>query len=190
MRYLETFKVVDGTPQYLSFHQRRVDITLGANCFDLATLLTNTPQSGTYRARIVYDDVTQDIEYIPYTPKIPQSFALIHDDSIRYARKFADRSALENAEALRGECESVVIVQKGFLTDTPIANIALCQNGIWYTPDTPLLEGTTRMRLIESGRLHVSPIPFNSIQNYEGFALMNALMGFVEIQNGIMALKC
>ena len=80
-------------------------------------------------------------------------------------------------------------VKNGAISDTPIANVAFLKEGLWYTPDTPLLEGTTRARLIDEKFLHVRRITPEDLPHYEGMAVMNALTGFAEIQNGIMAIK-
>lgn len=103
--------------------------------------------------------------------------------------KYADRSALDALQTQNGACDSVLIVQNGYITDTPIANVAFLQNGLWYTPHTPLLAGTTRARLIDEGRLHVRPIRVDKLSQYEGLALLNAMLGFHIVQDGIMALK-
>lgn len=190
MRFLETIKLLEGVPQHLHYHQRRVDTTLNSKHFKLKPLFKAAPPQGCYRVRVLYDGTRHSISYHPYSLEVPKSFALVYDDTITYACKYADRDVLDRIQARRGDAQSVIIVKEGLLSDTPIANIAFLRDGTWFTPDTPLLEGTTRMRLIDSGFLHVTRIKVSDIARFEGFAVMNALTGFMPIEDGIMAIKC
>jgi hypothetical protein len=45
------------------------------------------------------------------------------------------------------------------------------------------------MRLIEDGFLHVRDISTDDIKQYSGFAIMNAMIGFQIIEDGIMSVK-
>lgn len=192
MRFLETLRASEGQVAHLSYHQARLERTLRAHGidahYDLASLL-DPPSGGLWRCRILYDEHGIEAAYHPYTPQPPRTLWLIHVDTIDYMYKYADRSALDALQAQNGACDSVLIVQHGHITDTPIANVAFLRGGLWYTPDTPLLEGTTRARLIDEGRLHVRPITVDELSRFEGFALLNAMLGFHIVQDGIMALK-
>ena len=70
------------------------------------------------------------------------------------------------------------------MTDTTIANIAFFDGKTWFTPTTPLLQGTTRARLIDEGFLKLRDIKKEDIKEYSRFALMNAMIGFC-IQNSV-----
>ena len=75
-------------------------------------------------------------------------------------------------------CDEILIVKNGLLCDTSIANIALFDGRKWMTPKTPLLEGTTRQRLLESGFLTVKDIAVEDLKMYSQMALMNAMIDF------------
>ncbi len=190
--FLETIKAVDGVVQHLRYHQQRVDRTR-LTCKDFPSfeldVLVNPPSQGIYRCRVLYGSDLPQVSYHPYLLRLPRSFKLVASDTIDYAFKYFDRHALEALETQKGEADTVLIVKKGMISDTPIANVAFLKKGRWYTPDSPLLEGTTRSRLIEENFLHVTRITPEDLHRYDGMAVMNALTGFVEIQNGIMAIK-
>ena len=97
---------------------------------------------------------------------------------ISYEHKYLDRTALETLLADAKGCDEILITREGLLKDTSIANIALRQRGVWYTPATPLLPGTTRARLLREGRLIPREIHTDDLAQYDGFALMNAMIGF------------
>ncbi|MBV5321851.1 MAG: aminotransferase class IV [Sulfuricurvum sp.] len=186
---LETIRCEGGEAQHLSYHQQRLNRSLHSlgieKTYSLQTLIT-PPTEGLYRCRFLYDAEGYEIEFNPYTPKKITSLKLIHTEEIEYTLKYSNRDSLNTLLAQRGECDEVLIVKNGFLTDTTIANIALFIEGRWLTPDTPLLEGTTRARLIKDGFLTPAPLTPNDIARSCKVAVMNAMIGFVEVESGII----
>lgn len=83
----------------------------------------------------------------------------------------------------RDGCDDVIFLKDGLLTDTSIANIALYIDGVWLTPQKPLLQGTTRARLLEKKFLKEEKLTINSLKIAQKFAIMNALMGFKILEN-------
>ncbi len=186
--FLETIRIEDGMAWHLDYHTKRLNQTYRAHFGSpkeivLSELLT-PPSDGLYRCRVIYGREVESIEYLPYTPKSINTISLVHCDDISYPYKYADRSALDALFASCGACDAVLIVKNGLLTDTAIANIAFLEHGKWITPEKPLLEGTTRNRLIDEGFLTPKAIRADEINRFDGFALMNAMIGF-EIINPI-----
>lgn len=178
---LETIRIEKGEALHLSYHNQRFNKTRKKlfnihNSFDLATMI-KPPNQETYRCRILYNREIQKIEYLPYQQKLIQKIALVSSD-LTYPFKYADRTALNELLAASPECDDILIIRKGFLTDTTIANIAFLQEGRWITPEYPLLEGTARRRLIDEGFLTPKAIRAEEINHFDGFALMNAMLGF------------
>ncbi len=71
---LETICIKDSEVLHLYYHNQRFNKARKElfgieSFFDLATVLS-PPATGTYRCRILYDYSIQQIEYIPYQPKI------------------------------------------------------------------------------------------------------------------------
>ena len=102
--------------------------------------------------------------------------------TLDYRYKFNDRSKL--TLLLDKNYDEIIIEKDGLLTDTSIANIAFYNGKEWLTPKTPLLEGTTRERLLKEKFLKLENIKKENIKNYSHFALMNAMIGF-QIQKSI-----
>jgi len=186
---LETIRLTYGTPQNLSWHIDRLNRTrrelFGLNDpLDLASCLQRhtasfLPRIPLAKLRLIYNDggiISREV--LPYTPHIPQSFSCV-EAQIDYPYKYADRSTLDHLVA--SAIGEIIITTDGYLRDTPIANIALRRHGIWYTPATPLLPGTTRARLLAVGSLHPTEIHQNTLPDYDRLAIMNAMIGFVEL---------
>lgn len=133
---------------------------------------------GLYKLRISYGRhaLTHTLE--PYAPRPIQLLRLLSSDSIRYEHKRNDRRALNRLLLKKGACDDVLIAKKGRVTDTSYSNIAFVFQGRWFTPDTPLLEGTQRAELIRQHLLEVCPIRVSEIPEFEGFQLINAMLAF------------
>lgn len=185
----ETIRCEDGVVSHLSYHQQRLTSSLqclGSSAhFDLSRLI-DPPSSGLYRCRFVYDATDFHIEYHPYTPRLITSLRLVLDDTIHYPLKYTHRDHLNTLFESRGSCDDVLIVKEGTLRDTTIANIALMIDGQWLTPQVPLLRGTTRSRLLDEGFLLPEVLTPDDLHKAQKIAIMNAMVGFVEIENGII----
>lgn len=185
----ETIRCKDGLAAHLDYHQKRLESSLqclgSATHFDLKTLIT-PPKIGLYRCRFMYDANAYRIEYHPYIFRTISSLRLITNDTIHYPLKYTHRNELNTLFERRGTCDDVLIVKDGILKDTTIANIALFIDGQWLTPQTPLLYGTTRARLIDEGFLIPAVLTPDDLSHAQKVAIMNAMVGFVEIENGII----
>jgi len=153
--------------------------------FDLEKLIV-PPSNGLYRCRFLYDATDYRIEFHPYTPRPMASLRLVFDDTVHYPLKYTNRDQFNSLFARREACDDVLIVKEGILRDTTIANIALFIEGQWLTPQQPLLRGTTRERLLDEGFLLPAVLTPNDIPKAQKIAIMNAMVGFVEIENGII----
>jgi 4-amino-4-deoxychorismate lyase len=186
---LETIRCEGAQPLHLSYHQRRLDATcqsLGiSRSYDLESLVI-PPDEGLYRCRFLYDATASSIEFHPYVQRTFSSLKLVNADAFDYPFKYADRSGLDHLFQQREGCDDVLILQDRYLKDTTIANVALRIGGIWMTPEQPLLGGTTRARLIDEGFLIPAALRVEDIAKADKVALMNAMMGFVEVEHGII----
>ncbi len=186
---LETLKAVEGTVLHVNYHQARLEYSLkqlGLHAdYDLKNLL-KPPSKGVYRCRVIYDADHIALTYLPYKHRRITTLKIVEADTLEYALKYADRTALNTLFQQRGSCDDVAIVKNGYLADSTIANIALYDGNTWYTPKQPLLFGTTRQRLLDTGKIKEKQIPCDTLQNYQKSAVFNAMMGFVELENGII----
>ncbi|MCX6073609.1 MAG: aminotransferase class IV [Campylobacterales bacterium] len=186
---LETLRCEGGRVHHLPYHQQRVDRSLrilGENTsYDLSSLII-PPDSALYRCRFLYTPTSFSIEFHPYTARKISTLRLIHGDHINYPFKYVQRESLNALFDQRNGCDDVLIIKNNRLTDTTIANIALYLDGQWLTPLIPLLEGTTRARLIDEGKITTAYLTLSDARNATKIALMNAMMGWVEMENGII----
>ncbi len=131
------------------------------------------------KLRIVYSKKgIENIEIFPVKKREFKKFKIVYSD-IDYSFKYENRDKL-NALKIKG-FDEVIIVKNGFITDTTISNLAFFDGKKWYTPKTPLLKGTKREELLDKGILIEKNITIDEIKNYKKFAMLNAILGFYEV---------
>jgi len=191
---LESIKLKDGEFHNLFYHERRMNRSLKLLCgehehFDLEKFLEKIeqPKRGLYKCRIVYDDYSREVEFLPYSFKEIKTLRIIEHDRISYEFKYADRKTLDRLFDLRKTCDDILIVKRGFVTDSSYSNIVFKKDKHWYTPWSALLKGTMRSYLLERNLIREEEIRVEDLGTFQYFKLINAMMGFdapeIEVSN-------
>ena len=180
----ETLCIENGKIQNIDLHQARYERSLYQfygksavkifNLFSLIQLLVPL-QNRLVRCRIDYNDKTTQIQYFEYYRKIYRTFQPVICDDIEYSLKYADRSLINKLFAQRGTCDEIIIIKNGKVTDCSIGNLIFRQGEKWYTPDTPLLIGSQREKLLQDGKIQESTIFQEDIVNFDEIKIINAM---------------
>ncbi len=107
-----------------------------------------------------------------------KSFKIILDNEIEYSKKYLNRDSLDKLYEQKKDADEIIIIKDGLVTDTSIANIAIFNGTNWLTPKSPLLEGTTRNRLLEEKYIYEADITVDILKSAKRIALMNAMIDF------------
>jgi 4-amino-4-deoxychorismate lyase len=86
-----------------------------------------------------------------------------------------DRRELEKLLHKRGDCDDILVVKNGCITDSFYANVVFWNGEVWITPDTPLLPGTMRASLLRNGMIRKSRITPEDLAVYQKLKLINAM---------------
>jgi para-aminobenzoate synthetase/4-amino-4-deoxychorismate lyase len=95
--------------------------------------------------------------------------------------KSTDRRRYEEARASRPDVDDVILCnERGEVTETTIANLAVHLDGRWWTPALPcgLLPGVERGRLIDVGELAERVITVDEVRRARRLAVINSLRGW------------
>lgn len=179
----ETIRLQDGTFQNLEFHTHRLNKSrkeIFGSC-DIIYLeklirIPETSTKGIVKCKVLYGIQVEEITFEAYTPRAITSLKLIEDNTISYRHKYSDRSHLNSLLSKRGNCDDILIVKNGLITDASFANIILYNGSQWITPAMPLLEGTMRSYLIANRCIYEKDIAVNDLQQYQKARLINALL--------------
>jgi len=181
-KYFETIKCDDYEVFNLSYHTKRIADTIAIN-INLQDYIY-PPTNKLIKCKIIYtQDGVCDVEYQEYKKRDIRSFKIVYDDNIQYSKKELIRSSLDNLFRKKENCDEIIIVKNGIVTDTSIANIAIFIDGIWYTSKQYILKGTTRSRYLDNNLLTEKNITLNMLQKSEKIALMNAMIDFDILEN-------
>ncbi len=183
--FLESICINDGQPVNLEAHIERMHITALEHGFRLPVLPTISSvlpshlTHGKVKWRILYREEIQTMEFLPYKPKTVQSLRLVEGNP-DYAFKYADRSALEELLVQKGDCDEILIIREGLVTDTSYSNVVLQQGDQFYTPTSFLLNGTRRQQLLRNGSIKERVIRATDLHRYDHLLLINALLNLNE----------
>lgn len=186
--FVETIRVCRGVPQNLSYHQSRMDKT-AANFFPdthlppLADVVNRPFPDGLLKLRVLYGSggiVSSQCD--PYNIRSIKTLKVVDGGDVDYSFKFADRSRLNQLKALAYGCDDVIIVKNGLVTDTSYTNIAISDGNDWLTPRLPLLKGTRRAQLLDSGVIVEASITVDDLMSAVSLRLFNAMIEFGEVE--------
>ena len=130
---------------------------------------------GIVKLKISYNESSRKLNFQHYQMQQIQSLRLIPTDDLDYAYKFSAREKLDALFALREDCDDVLIVRKGWITDSSYANLVFFDGKEWWTPEEPLLEGTCRARLLADGSIKTTTLQVEDLKNFQGLKLINAM---------------
>lgn len=181
-RLFESIRIVDGSAQHLDHHNARLnhsrrELFGSADVIELEDVM-HIPSDlgrGVYKCRVVYAEGIEQIEFIPYKRRDIKTLTLVECDSIEYAHKFVERKCIESL--FNGvKTDDILIVKHGRVTDASFANVIFHDGAKWLTPSTPLLRGTARARLLETGTIIADEIRKTDLRHFKKVALINALV--------------
>lgn len=185
---LESLKLKNGMIQNLDYHQARLNRSLdelfpGAEKIDLnrEILVPENCRWGIYKVRVLYGPTVEKIEFASYIFRTIKSLKVVRHESIDYHLKYSDRQILDELFARRGNCDDIIIVKNGLVTDSFAANLLFLDGNRWLTPTSPLLKGTKRQLLLDRGIISEMEIREDDIRNFQKVGLINAMIDFDEM---------
>jgi 4-amino-4-deoxychorismate lyase len=189
-QFFESIRINDGIAENLNFHQARVHKTLRAfdashNSIELTTIVQELvlPTIGLFKLRISYDlNGNYEAKCNPYQYKQINHFALMDMKGQSYDYKYANRDWINEALAQSGKDE-IMMHKDGLIKDCSYTNIVFFDGANWYTPESPLLEGTQRAKLIQEGIIIAKALHVDDLPNFQKFKCINAMIHWEDAIN-------
>lgn len=180
--FIETLRLEDGKVQLEPLHQARMERTardLGFVCPPMPPLEQLCPEplrKGRVKCRFVYRETIRELSFTPYTPRIIHMFAPVSlPVGYTYSYKSTDREVLNRLKEGCAADEVLLVDSEGRITDCSFANLAFHREGRWYTPNTPLLEGTATISH-PRGAAHPCTIRVADLEGYDQIQPINAML--------------
>lgn len=105
----------------------------------------------------------------------------IDSNNVMLFHKQGDRDIYDQRRVRAGHVDDVVLWnEKGQVTETTTANLAVLIVGRWWTPSLTcgLLPGVERRKLLDAGVLTEREISIEDLQNAESVAVISSLRGW------------
>lgn len=181
--FTETIRIQDGHACHLSDHTDRMRRTADHFGFtaptlphDLEARLPADLRTGTVRCRVLYDHTLREVTFTPYRRRQIERLFAVDAGTTDYAFKYADRAPLTRPQISLAETDELLFIRDGCLTDTSYTNLVLRRGDELVTPDTFLLDGTCRRRLLRTGQIRTARIRLQDLATYDELLLINAMM--------------
>ena len=195
-RFIESIQLKNGVFRRLSHHQVRLEKAMSefypeSKIFNLESHLKQLifPSNGLFKCRIVYDSEIRSVEFLEYTRREIKSLKIIETQLKSFNYKSEDRNELNEAFAKRGECDDVLLVRAGLVTDSSYCNVAFFDGENWFTPRVPLIYGVNRTGLMADGKLIEKDISVKELNRFASVCLFNAMIEFGEVVLKVDSIK-
>ena len=187
LQFIETICFENGDFNNLPLHEERMSRTRNhffgiLEPFFLKPFLEIPTQMINHKVkcRLTYGKKIEKIEYELYNIRFIKSLKCVINETIDYCYKYADRKALGALLQMRQQCDEILIVRNGLITDTTFSNIVFQKEGIWFTPTTPLLPGTRRADYLNRKLIRCTTIRPDELHLYQEARLINAMISLEE----------
>lgn len=195
-QFIESIKLQDGNIFRLQLHQERIN-----RIFDVffpedkKIILLNVfknlsvPQKGTFKVRIIFDSEIRNLEFVPYQLPHIKTLKVIETNIETTFYKSTQRDYIQAVFANKEECDDVLMVKNGLITDTSYCNVALYDGKYWFTPKAPIIYGTQRTNLLNNALIIEKDIGIHQLGNFQTICLFNAMIEFGEITFSVQSIK-
>lgn len=181
---LETFCLVDGEVLNVPYHEARVVRSVG-NDFPIGKMVetvrnqaaVENAMQGRWRASVTYTaEGVERVRLVQYVKPSISALRMISIEENFYSKKWADRSRLNGYKEALPQGVEPIFVLEGKVTDTTFSNVVVERDGTLYIPDMPLLAGTKRHRLLDTGVVRSISLRVDDLRLYERIHLVNAML--------------
>ena len=187
-RLLETVKVKNSLLQNVGYHNERLNRSkrelygsTGDINLERAVRIPENLTADVYKCRIVYSTAIYSVSFERYTPRKINSLKLVECNDIDYRYKYAERTKLDELLKSKGDCDEILIIKNGLITDTSFSNIIFFDGYKWITPSYPLLKGTKRQQLLDDDKIIEVSVTPADLSKFQYAKLINAM---VDIEDG------
>lgn len=188
IKLVESIRILNGRVSLLKYHEDRCNLSrknLFAETkqlkFSGKIIIPANYQKGLVKCRLIYGKDIEDISFQHYIIRKINKIKIIYNDSISYQYKYLDRKELDDLFKLKMECDEVMIVKNGLITDAYYYNFVFQKGKEYFTPKVPLLEGVRMTNLILNKRIIKKDIFATEIHKFDTIHLINAMTSLGKI---------
>ena len=132
-------------------------------------------QTGKVKLKIIYGQNQKEFSFQRYQTQKIERLKVVHHNKLDYSLKYSERQTLNELFTLKENCDDVLIIKNGEITDTSYGNVVFFDGTNWITPKNPLLKGTCRARLISDGKVSEQVISVEDLKSLKVVKVINAM---------------
>jgi 4-amino-4-deoxychorismate lyase len=194
---VESVRIENRQLQHIELHNQRLNKALkelfGIDkkiCLEDVIAIPANLTEERYKCRVTVSPENINVCIKPYIQREIKTLKIVHDNEIDYSFKTDNRQQLDAAFEKREDCDDIIIVKNGSVTDSWAANILLFDGHDWITSDTPLLEGVQRDYLLSQNQIKKRRVWVTDLPSYQKIKLINAMIDFerapiIDIPDGL-----
>lgn len=190
IQFIETLRLENSRISNRLLHRQRLFETVkfhygqkaagiaGVQFDELLSSITDSAgqSSAVQKLRVIYADTILHYELQNYILRTIKSLKIVVCDSIEYSYKYHNRDAINKLLEQKGYCDDILICRNGYITDTSFSNVVFENKEGLFTPETFLLNGTMRQRLLKEGTVKEADISIDKLGNYDNVILINSML--------------
>ena len=186
---LETFCLLDGSVLNVAYHEARVKQSLEL-AFPIALMVNDILReasrlgatSGRWRASITYSSHgIERIQIVPYIAPRIETLLLTPIAENFYCKKWANRDRLNSFKSPLPPGVEPLFTLLEQPTDTTFTNIIVERHNTLYTPESTLLAGPKRQKLLAERTVQPLPMIATALYAFEWIHLINAMLNPGEV---------
>lgn len=181
-RLFESIKVFERKLWNIEHHNARMnksrhELFKSDDLLDLSDIIKIPRElsNNLFKCRVTYSERIHDVEFHPYSIHPITKLNMVYDDTLVYDYKIEDRREIQK-HLCKAEDGEILIVKNGLITDTSYSNVVFSDFTNLVTPATPLLKGTKRAKLLETGKIREEEIRLTDLHRFKYVYLINALI--------------
>ncbi len=182
-QFIETICYEQGGFQRLELHNARCNNTRfhffgnqPAIRLEAVLSIPDHLKTQTVKCTVTYGIEILRIEYSVYAIRSVKSLQLVTDNTIDYSFKYADRSQLSSLLNRRGQCDDILIIRNGLLTDISYANTIYLLKNKWYSQQIPLLLGTRLQYYLNEKKVTPALLTPNDLSHFSEARIINSMI--------------
>lgn len=183
-RFIETVRIENGILCSCDLHNARIASTFTkyfphSDPYLIEEIrLDSVPVKEKYKLRIVYSGDERNFSVEKYAVREIRSAVAVECSDAEYFFKNENRSLFSSLK--NADFDEILILKNGMLTDSSFSNLVLYDSGKWFTPETFLLNGTMRQKLLADNIIREKSIAANDIKKYEKISFINSMLDLGE----------
>lgn len=187
-RFIETVRIENGIMCNCDFHDARIAATF-SKYFPLKAAFTLNdikadlnPETGRCKLRVSYSGDDRNLSIEKYTVREIRSAVAVECSDAEYSFKYEDRSLFSSLS--NDNYDEIIVLKNGLVTDSSFSNLVFYDSGKWFTPETFLLNGTMRQKLLADNIIREKKIAADDIKKYEKISFINSMLDLGESSLG------